>query len=99
VEGQLRSTALSTDDEAAGTPNSLAQARLRLPMKRRQDPGERASVAQELGAAWWLTGVTCTAGAALLTAGLWIGREQYRPDYVAACISLAPKPAANGKPP
>jgi hypothetical protein len=72
--GDPAAAPLGTDDEAAGTPNSPAQVRLAAAHEVKARPGGTRQRGSGIGAAWWLIGFACTAGVALLAAGLWIGR-------------------------
>jgi hypothetical protein len=59
---------LGTDDEAGGTPNTLAQVRLAAayeirPNKRRQRTGG-------LGHGWWIVGTTVFIGASIVVCGM-----------------------------
>ena len=63
-----RAAPLGTDDEAGGTPNTVAQVRLAAaheirPNKKRQRTGG-------LGHAWWIVGTTIIIGASIVVSAM-----------------------------
>ena len=61
---------LGTDDEAGGTPNTLAQVRLAAAHEIR--PNKKRQRATGLGHAWWVIGAIVFIGASVLLSVHWI---------------------------
>jgi hypothetical protein len=61
---------LGTDDEAAGTPNTMAQVRLAAAHEIR--PNKKRQRTAGLGAAWWVIGGSLLVGVSIVTSAIWI---------------------------
>jgi hypothetical protein len=65
---------LGTDDEAGGTPNSMAQIRLAAAHEVRARPDKKRQRTSGIGHAWWLIGFTGLIGLAIIAAGFLVPR-------------------------
>jgi hypothetical protein len=61
---------LGTDDEAGGTPNTVAQVRLAAAQEIR--PNKKRQRTTGLGAAWWVIGATVFIGLSIVISLLWM---------------------------
>ena len=63
---------LGTDDEAGGTPNTIAQVRLAAAHEVHARPSSARQRTSGLGAAWWLIGYSVLTGVSIVAAAVWI---------------------------
>jgi hypothetical protein len=63
---------LGTDDEAGGSPNTVAQVRLAAAHEVHARPNPARQQTSGLGAAWWLIGYTVFTGASIVASAVWI---------------------------
>ena len=61
---------LGTDDEAGGSPNTVAQVRLAAAHEIR--PNKKRQRTTGLGAAWWLIGFSVFIGASIAASAFWL---------------------------
>jgi hypothetical protein len=63
---------LGTDDEAGGSPNTVAQVRLAAAHEIHARPSSARQRMSGLGTAWWLIGYTVLTGGSILASAVWI---------------------------
>ena len=63
---------LGTDDEAGGSPNTVAQVRLAAAHEIHARPSSARQRTSGLGSAWWLIGYTVFTGGVILASAVWI---------------------------
>src|SRR4029453_10666097 len=63
---------LGTDDEAGGSPNTVAQVRLAAAPEIHARPSPARQRTSGLGSAWWLIGYTVFTGGSIVASAVWI---------------------------
>jgi hypothetical protein len=63
---------LGTDDEAGGTPNTIAQVRLAAAHEIRATPSSQRQRTSGIGAAWWLIGFSVLTAALIIASVFWL---------------------------
>lgn len=63
---------LGTDDEAGGTPNTIAQVRLAAAHEVHRGPSSAIQRTSGIGHAWWIIGGTLFMGASIVASAVWI---------------------------
>jgi hypothetical protein len=63
---------LGTDDEAGGSPNTVAQVRLAAAHEVHARPSSAKQQGSGWGVAWWLIGYSVLAGASIVACAVWV---------------------------
>ena len=63
---------LGTDDEAGGSPNTVAQVRLAAAHEVHARPSSARQRGAGWGVAWWLIGYSVLAGASIVASAVWV---------------------------
>jgi hypothetical protein len=63
---------LGTDDEAGGSPNTVARVRLAAAHEVHSRPSSASQRSLGWGAAWWLIGYSVLTGVSIVAAAVWI---------------------------